>query len=601
MRSALSVNLMRQVLHKSVRKSGRSWCFGYFFALPYTVAATCSGLKKLSYAAGKNITKTTTNSATDIVLTKSLSQSHDQFTSSVSIGRQSREVPRPFSSIPGPRPLPLIGNKFLFTSIGGYPLERFLDSAMKLHEKYGPIVRISKLAGKLDMVMVFQPEDTKKIFQAEGQYPVRPGLDILQHYRATRPHWFSSPGLVPGNGPEWRRLRSAVHSVLRPEVVSRYREAQNQVAVDLVRYLRETCSPVHGRNDDCVVQDLLPLLYHYTLEAVGVVTLGTRLGCLEHVHTAHTARADVIIKANEDTLELLGKSFFTPPLYKVFPTRSYQRLARAQDTITRIVQEEVYLRHRERAVDPQAFATKHPLLDSLLSNPNLNPSDVFLLLVEMFQGGIDATATTLGFCVYFLAREQRIQDLLLQEVKDVDPITHSLQGLAYLRAAVQETLRLRPSASSRSRVIQEDAVFSGYLVPAGTYVTSPPVVACCDPEVFPEPEVFRPERWLSRSSATALEPAPSLDEPVTRGAGGEPSRRKVHPYTIVAFGHGARMCPGRRLAEQEIKLALIQLVKSFKMEVESSTGGDTIGQIMRLNMMPDKPFAIRFTPRNTGQ
>ncbi|XP_045612773.2 probable cytochrome P450 49a1 [Procambarus clarkii] len=595
MRQVSSLSFSSRMLAHSCRRAGRRSCYGHVLTLPCNKAEDHRSMMEFSHVSGENFPKNTTT--TDREILKSLRPSHAQLIDPVIIGSQDRSEPRPFASIPGPKPLPVIGNTFLFTSIGGYPLERFWESSRKLFEEYGPVVRIAKLAGDVDMVMVFQPEDTRRIFKAEGQYPVRPGLDILKHYRSRRPQWFTSPGLVPGNGPEWRRLRSAIHSLLRPEVVSRYRATQNDVAKDLVGLLREHTSlgggggPGDGhRQQSRVVKDLLPLLFRYTLEAVGVVSLGTRLGCLDDAHAANTTRAQRVISSNMDTLRLLGKSIFSPPLYKVFPTPSYQRLAAAQDTIARIVQEEVLLRQAERASDPHAFSSKHPFLDSLLTNSNLSPSDVFLLLAEVFQGGIDATATTLAFCVYFLARDQRTQDLLLQEVKDVDPATHSLQGLVYLRAVVQETLRLRPSASSRSRVIQEDTVFSGYLVPKGTYVTSPPVVSCHDPGVFPEPELFRPERWIPGSTP--------LDVASTHGKDGMASGSKIHPFTVLAFGHGARMCPGRRLAEQEIKLALIQLVQCFKMEVENTTEDVTIGQVMRLNMMPEKPFAIRFIPRN---
>lgn len=87
---------------------------------------------------------------------------------------------------------------------------------------------------------------------------------------------------------------------------------------------------------------------------------------------------------------------------------------------------------------------------------------------------------------------------------------------------------------------------------------SPPVVSCHDPQVFPEPHKFLPERWLPTNSTAAPDPAspsPSSADLKPRGAGGT----KIDPYTVLAFGHGARMCPGRRLAEQEIYLALIQV------------------------------------------
>lgn len=81
------------------------------------------------------------------------------------------------------------------------------------------------------------------------------------------------------NGPEWRRLRSAVHALLRREVVEQYGEAQAQVAHDLVTCIVTQAGPSHHQHtvakdkeedtrcgDSYVVEDLLPLLFRYTLE-----------------------------------------------------------------------------------------------------------------------------------------------------------------------------------------------------------------------------------------------------------------------------------------------------------------------------------------------
>ncbi|XP_045112915.1 probable cytochrome P450 49a1 [Portunus trituberculatus] len=499
---------------------------------------------------------------------------------------------RPFASIPGPKPLPLLGNQLFFTTMGGCPVERYWESVQGIYKKYGPVVKVERFSGSLDMVMVFRPEDTRKMFQAEGVYPVRPGLGILTHYRAKRPQWFTSPGLVPGNGPEWRRLRSAIHPLLRREVINAYRPAQTEVANDLVRFIRASNEQNTKQHPSrYIIFDTLSILFNYTLEAVAVVSLGMRLGCLASTSTNHQAQS--IIRANIETLTVLWESMLQLPLYKLFPTRGYRNLCAAQDTICRLVNMEVGRRREELALDPEGFTQRQPFLASLMSNPDLSSQDVFLLLVEVLQGGIDATATTLGFCLYFLAGHPSVQDQLLKEVQHVQPETHTLQGLPYLRAVVQETLRLRPSSSARSRVIQEDTIVSGYFVPAGTFIISPPNVACHDPQTFPEPDKFKPDRWLFKKRGSALNTTDALS--TLSDIENKAAEEKIDPYTVVAFGHGARMCPGRRLAEQEIHLALIQLVKSYKMELAEP--GKVVGQVMRLNMMPDAHLAIAFTPR----
>lgn len=60
---------------------------------------------------------------------------------------------------------------------GGYPLERYWEMALRLHEKYGPVVKVVRYFGRKDMVMVYRPEDTKMLFQVRGRQ--NGGTDIV--------------------------------------------------------------------------------------------------------------------------------------------------------------------------------------------------------------------------------------------------------------------------------------------------------------------------------------------------------------------------------------------------------------------------------------
>ena len=68
-------------------------------------------------------------------------------------------------------------------------------------------------------------------------------------------------------------------------------------------------------------------------------------------------------------------------------------------------------------------------------------------------------------------------------------------------------------------------VLSGYEIPRGTYVDLNPTVHFRSPDLFPQPNSHRPERWLRSATEEAS---------------------KIHPYLLTPFGHGTRMCAGRR-------------------------------------------------------
>ncbi|KAF2369033.1 Cytochrome P450 [Trinorchestia longiramus] len=547
----------------------------------------------------------------------------------------------PYEIIPGPPPLPVVGNMFIFSKFGEFPLQQFWDSMSRMRERYGAVVRVARVKPDLDMVWLFQPEDIRMLYKDEDTCPIRPPFDLLLTYRNTRPLLFTSPGLINGNGQEWKRLRLAIPSLLKLPSVAAYRERQASVSSALAETIKtypaldtkskfqssqkntvslkserpnltsvETSSMFQKKQNVCGkshdIPDVLQLLFRYTLEAVGVVALGRFQGCLSATNT----NASKIIAANDDFLNSLGKSIFALPLYKVWPTHNYVKLRDAHDYISSVVEASFQDLESDFRDSPSKMKSEQPFVWALMTNESLSRQDRLLLLTEVFMGGIDATASTLAFCLYFLSRSPHWQEKLHREVRDIDGGTHNLQDLPVARGVLKESYRLRPSPSGVARVLQRDTVIGGYIVNKGVLVQGIPFLAARDPEQFANPDVFNPARWIR----TDLPKKDGSYDPIPHPF------QTPHPFAMLPFSHGVRMCPGRRLAEQELILALIQLSQSFVMEDltqptisgQHSTSSDPragsgkhhnfqetgIGQVLRLNMMPDSPIAIRFIERD---
>ncbi|GFW01069.1 hypothetical protein TNCV_1763071 [Trichonephila clavipes] len=110
---------------------------------------------------------------------------------------ETNEIIRSFDEMPGPKPLPIIGNLWrYFPIIGNYSFERIHKSYAKLHEEYGPIVK-EKVFGDRILVHVFDPYDMYKVYQSGGNSPIRMSHRALARYRRARPHLYSGPGLFP--------------------------------------------------------------------------------------------------------------------------------------------------------------------------------------------------------------------------------------------------------------------------------------------------------------------------------------------------------------------------------------------------------------------
>ena len=109
-------------------------------------------------------------------------------------------------------------------------------------------------------------------------------------------------------------------------------------------------------------------------------------------------------------------------------------------------------------------------------------------------------------------------------VKDGKITESKLNQMKYLKACLHESQRLNPAVIGFSRTVPTDIALGGYQVPRGTMVSCFTRNLMVDPRNFDDPLQFTPERWL-------------------RGC---PQHHQAHPFAALPFGHGPRMCVGRR-------------------------------------------------------
>ena len=115
-------------------------------------------------------------------------------------------------------------------------------------------------------------------------------------------------------------------------------------------------------------------------------------------------------------------------------------------------------------------------------------------------------------------------------------------------AVLCESLRLFPPLPSLEREASQDYILgdTGIKIPKKTIIQISAYSLHHDPELFPDPEKFLPERFL-------------------------PENRTHHPYAYLPFGAGSRNCVGMRLALMEAKLALLNAVYNYKFSVTPKT------------------------------
>ncbi|KAL0879481.1 hypothetical protein ABMA27_003228 [Loxostege sticticalis] len=444
-----------------------------------------------------------------------------------------------WEEVPGPKPLPLLGNTWRFAPyIGNYSVEHVDKVCISLREQYGKCVKMAGLLGRPDMLFVFDAGEVERVFRGEDATPHRPSMPSLNYYKhVLRKDFFGAEencaGVIAVHGDSWSAFRTKVSRVaLSTSAAAQYTEPVAQVAdafVDRVRIIRN--------KDLETPADFLNEIHKWSLESLSLIALDTRLGCFE---ARSGSESQKLIDAVNTFFLCVGELELRAPWWRIYPTAMFKRYVAALDTILSVT-----LKHVERALEELKTATNKSLLQDLVAAAG--PRVAAVAALDMFLVGIDTTSNAVASTLYQLSIRPSVQERLHEEVTKV------LQGrpmkpgdvnqMPYLKACIKEVLRMYPVVIGNGRQLTKDTVICGYNIPKGTQVIFQHYVMGNSEENFGSASEFMPERWLKRSPA-----------------------RAHHAFASLPFGFGKRMCLGRRFAELEIHTVICKMVQAFKME-----------------------------------
>ena len=218
----------------------------------------------------------------------------------------------------------------------------------------------------------------------------------------------------------------------------------------------------------------------------------------------------------------------------------YSRLMRVIDKVDAVLYDTI----ADRRADPMTQLRDDAL--SLLLQATyedglpLSDREVRDQLLTMIMAGYETTTSALAWA---MERLLRTPEVLEQVRKDLE-----IGDERYLDGVVKETLRIRPVVPVVARRLTEQADVCGYIVPAGTILMVSIYLAHNDPRTYPEPEEFRPERFLAG---------------VPEGA------------AWIPFGGGVRRCLGASFAQLEMRVVLREVLSAVRLRAGSPAGEDT--------------------------
>ncbi|KAI0190866.1 cytochrome P450 [Astrocystis sublimbata] len=448
----------------------------------------------------------------------------------------------PLAKFPGPR---LAAATSLYEAYYELVYKRgahFAPHVRQLHKLHGPIVRISP-----DEISINDAEFHDKLYAP--QPAVRDRHPNFSAFLGTTKGSFSTPGHQLH-----RHRRGAYAQFFSWSNVM----ASESLALKKIHHLCDILSSNRDQNPN-----FRTYFAALSFDSFFTWAFGSSLELLDNL--------DLASQCNE-TVELLVT---TPPVYRIFPSAMYlarklprvilRRLSRHIDRIFDL--EKLVIRSAQQFVAEQSTSSSNPLLAQDVKQTQ-SPETLFSVIsrsqapeeekapVRMAQEGLEmfmasfTPGRTMTLGMYYILSHPQVLRRLRLELDSVNPEPsqdlsyQQLNNIPYLRAVMKEILRITfPVGARLPMICHEDIEYRDWTVPAYTSISVNHRTLLLDTDVFPRPLQFEPERWIENPH--------TIDE-------------KRH---FVAFGKGARSCPGKDFATNLVQLTLATLIQRFDFEI----------------------------------
>jgi len=215
----------------------------------------------------------------------------------------------------------------------------------------------------------------------------------------------------------------------------------------------------------------------------------------------------------------------------------YDRLLEVAVELEQAVKEMIALRRSGRVgFDVLSLLLRAHDVDTTVSDDQLVGH-----IVLMFGAAHLTSAHSLTWTLFLLAQHPEVMSQLHSELETTlnrqAPRPENLDELPVLDRVLKESMRILPASSFLHRMTAEPAELGPFQLPAGAVVIFSQLMTHHMPALYPEPEKFLPDRWLTSSPS---------------------------PYAYLPFGGGARMCIGAALGTMQLKISLIRMLQQFK-------------------------------------
>lgn len=451
------------------------------------------------------------------------------------VQRLSRRPPAGLRDAPGPSgALPIIGHAHL---LGAKPHRQ----VQRWAEQYGEVFKAR--LGWHDWYMLCSPEAVKEILDRQSA-----------HTSSRTPLPAASDALSGGlrflfmeYGPQWRKSRAVSHRLLTPAASAMFTPSQEWEAQMLLADVLKAADESKNGDDSAY-----KAVRRYTTSVIMTSTYGRRIPEWEcdEVREIYNIMNDFSIVATPgaylaDAIPLLGKlppqlQWWRKPLKPLFERQAnfWMKLWTSLRT------------QMETGQAPECFVKQ--LIDSGYEKQGISELQAAFLAGSLIEAGSETTSAGINIALLYLsaypeARAKAYEELLRVVGTSRSPTFEDENDLPYIRAIAKETMRIRPVTNiGTPHYTTAPVTYKDIYIPANSVVAIQQYAIHYDPTLFPDPERFNPDRYLSFPEKSGFYSAGSAD-------------KRDH----WNFGAGRRICSGLHLAENSMFIVLAKLLWAF--------------------------------------
>uniref|UniRef100_A0A3Q1I386 Cytochrome P450 4V2 n=1 Tax=Anabas testudineus TaxID=64144 RepID=A0A3Q1I386_ANATE len=471
---------------------------------------------------------------------------------------------KPIPEVPGT--YPFIGNALQFKTNAG----DFFSQIQEYTVVFRDLPLLKLWVGMIPFVVLFHPETVEVVLTN----PVH--MEKAYAYKFLHP-WLGT-GLLTSTGRKWRQRRKMLTPTFHFSILTDFLEVMNEQAEILV-----------GKLEKKAGKGPFNCFSHITLCALDIIC-ETAMG--KKIYAQSNSDSEYVRSVYKMS-DIVSRRQRTPWFWPDF-VYNYFGEGRDHDKTLKILHSFTYKVIHERAESISSTESdsdsdkgtrkRRAFLDMLLKTTyedgnRMSHEDIQEEVDTFMFRGHDTTAASMNWALHLLGSHPEAHSKVQQELQEVfgtsdRPVnTEDLKKLKYLECVIKEALRLFPSVPFFARSICEDCYINGFKVSKGANAIIITYALHRDPRYFPEPEEFRPERFLPENSE------------------GRP------PYAYIPFSAGLRNCIGQRFALMEEKVILSSILRNFS--VEACQKREDLRPVGELILRPEKGIWIKLEKRTT--